>query len=345
MKARTQSARNWRKSWKQGTTIIRPTTGVVSPRMAFTMQRPPEKDEISQETFVKSLTHELDKKLSCSREGNKAFAIHQEIFAKLIQRFDLKNHAFSKVKEGYESIFKNLKGMEREVIAEMSMKSVSASVQNEVSMMQEKIKTKRAKLRDLNFSLDSLIDDLRKENADHMREISTLKEENSDLERQNLDAEATYVELEAKHKKKQEKYAKAHDNEEEMIKKESDIKKQIKDQEIRTSILINELMEGNAEHAKLVDEIRKLENEKTELINNRNKTNEELTNKEHQISLIRSQLEAIGKEIEDIKAKDEKVQFTLNKTARRLSISSKTLYTLSSPVEYLQACIEKYHSI
>ena len=208
LKTRPHSARFSSRSIGHRQSIVRPMTGDTVRKNTFLVQIDKPKKEISQLKFIQNLTAQLDKDISFAKNDRSIYLLHQNVFDKIIRRFAVKSEAFTRVKNGYEQVIERLQGFERQREIEMSTKSLSTSMQAEVILLQEKIRTKRENLNKLNFDLDNLIEDLTTENTHHIKEIERLKEDNSEIHMKNLDAEATYVELKGIYDKKSANYTK-----------------------------------------------------------------------------------------------------------------------------------------
>ena len=345
MSFRINSARTTSRSPNANKYIVRPRT-MHSPRtFSYTFaQRKPEKEELSQEKFVEQITDQLDKSISMAAGQKEIFKLHQDVFAKLISRFEMKNQAMTKVKKGYEDIIDKLQTMQKENrVYQMSMRNISSSVQNEIIALQEKIKSKRDSLNNLSATLDNLIDDLRKENAEHVKTIEKTKNENTQYDMMNLDAQANLYELSAKNQKKQQQYDSTKSNEDDLISQEEQIEKDIKDQKALTEVLIKELIDDNHTYKSLKQDVADLEAEKKALIEANNNLSSDIQKKTHEEDLLQAQLDALANEIDTIRKREDKYIFDLSKIARQMHVPNKQVQNASSSyVALLEACLPKY---
>ena len=345
MSFRVNSAKTPIRSPNSKSLILRPKTGNTPRSFYFTVaRRKPEKEELSQEKFVEQLTNDLDKALSSAAGQKEIFRLHQEAFAKLITRFELKNKAFTKVKSGYEEIMEKLQQIQKQnMVYQMSMRNISSSVQSEVLALQAKIQMKRQNLQDLLTNLDNLISDITEENENHTKDIEKLKSDNASIDMMNLDAQARFFELNSDHNKRKEKFENAKSKEIVLVQKEEDIQNEIQEQKRMTDVLIKELVEDNQKYDGLVKDVADLETEKKKLIEENENLTSKINEKTAQESLLQTQLDTLLKEIDEIRQREEKYTFDLSKIARQLHVPNKTVQNISSSyVSLLEACIQKY---
>ena len=317
-----------------------------SPRM-FSYSFSPkkiEKEDLSQEKFVEQLTDQLDKSISMAAGQKEIFKLHQDVFEKLSSRFEMKNQALSKVKKGYEDLMDKLQTLQKENrVYQMSMRNISSSIQTEIIALQEKIQTKRESLHNLSNTLDTLIADIQKENAEHVKNIEKTKNQNIQYDMMSLDAQANLFELSAQNQKKQEHYDNTKGDEDDLISKEQQIENNIKDQKALTEVLIKELIDDNNTYKSLKQDVADLEAEKKDLIEANNNLSSDIQKKTHEEALVQAQLDALEKEIEEIRTREDKYVFDLSKIARQMHVPNKQIQNASSSyVALLEACLPKY---
>ncbi|EAY15243.1 hypothetical protein TVAG_393860 [Trichomonas vaginalis G3] len=304
------------------------------------------KQELSQEQFISKLTEQLDEADSHNLTQEERFKVHQNFFNKLIDRFEVKNKPFTKIKQGYEAILNSLREQGTKTITvNNETQEYDDNFKDEIKNLQEKLVTKREKYKTLLASLNKLIADISSENQTHMRDIDTYKDANANLEIRKLNAEATYADLKARYQKKLAKYDKTLKYQRDATDKTKSLEVEIANQINNLAFLISDCENTNHEIGNIDVEVENINSQISQTDEEYKKLSRTIEEKEEYAKQLENEITELNDQIQNSRSFDENLMSQLYPVAKSLRLAARSISKMNNPTELLELCINKFREI